>query len=121
MTDPAHPAPMPRPPVAFTITGDLAVLAFSGELHTDALRQLEVELLSQRLREAPEWVLEMSELTHIDLACAYALLRALPPTGNYPAHHPRRTTQPATAPAPRRSGRPHHDRGMTPAHQRGRA
>ncbi|MFH8347728.1 STAS domain-containing protein [Streptomyces sp. NPDC018045] len=53
------------------------VLTLRGELHADTLRMLETRFADPRLREARAWVLELHELTHIDLACAYALLRAL--------------------------------------------
>ncbi|WP_324920881.1 STAS domain-containing protein [Streptomyces sp.] len=58
------------------VGGHRAVLTFSGELEAGTLRELEEQLLDPRLRKAREWVLEMGELTHLDLACAYALLRA---------------------------------------------
>ncbi|HEX5569552.1 MAG TPA: STAS domain-containing protein [Streptomyces sp.] len=64
---------------ALTITvvgGRRAVLTFSGALDAGLLRELEERLLDPLLGEAREWVLEMSDLTHLDLACAYALLRA---------------------------------------------
>lgn len=57
--------------------GRRAVLAFSGVLDAYVLRELEERLLDQRLRQAGAWVLEMSDLERLDLACAYALLRAV--------------------------------------------
>ncbi|MDO0909754.1 STAS domain-containing protein [Streptomyces sp. DT2A-34] len=54
-----------------------AILTFSGVLDAHALRELEERLLDQRLRQAHSWVLEMSDLEQTDLACAYALLRAV--------------------------------------------
>lgn len=54
-----------------------AVLAFSGTLDAPALRVLEELLLDPRLRQPEVWTLEMSGLTHIDLSCAYALLRTV--------------------------------------------
>ncbi|MDX3308150.1 STAS domain-containing protein [Streptomyces sp. ME08-AFT2] len=57
--------------------GQRVVLAFSGVLDAHVLRELEERLLDQRLRQAGVWVLEMSELDRMDLACAYALLRAV--------------------------------------------
>ncbi|MDT0615650.1 STAS domain-containing protein [Streptomyces lancefieldiae] len=54
-----------------------AVLAFSGDLDAHALRVLEELLLDPRLRRPGAWTLEMSGLDHLDLACAYALLRAV--------------------------------------------
>ena len=58
------------------VGGHRVVLTFSGALDTGMLRELEEQLLDPRLGEARGWVLEMSDLTHLDLACAYALLRA---------------------------------------------
>jgi anti-anti-sigma regulatory factor len=57
--------------------GRHAVLVFSGTLDAPALRVLEELLLDHRLREPAAWTLDMSHLDHIDLACAYALLRAV--------------------------------------------
>ncbi|UYQ66209.1 STAS domain-containing protein [Streptomyces peucetius] len=54
-----------------------AVLAFSGVLDAHVLRELEERLLDPHLRQARTWVLEMSGLERIDLACAYGLLRAV--------------------------------------------
>ncbi|MFI8947146.1 STAS domain-containing protein [Streptomyces sp. NPDC053750] len=57
--------------------GQHAVLAFSGVLDSHELRVLEELLLDSRLRSPQEWTLEMRDLDHLDLACAYALLRAV--------------------------------------------
>ncbi|MFJ8702812.1 STAS domain-containing protein [Streptomyces ardesiacus] len=57
--------------------GRQAVLAFSGTLDAPALGVLEELLLDPRLREPGVWTLDMSDLDHIDLACAYALLRTV--------------------------------------------
>ncbi|MGC5041325.1 STAS domain-containing protein [Streptomyces sp. DT190] len=57
--------------------GQRAVLAFSGVVDAHVLRELEERLLDQRLRQAGAWVLEMSDLERLDLACAYALFRAM--------------------------------------------
>jgi anti-anti-sigma regulatory factor len=54
-----------------------AVLVLSGVVDTHTLRELEERLLDPRLRQAGTWVLEMSGLERIDLACAYGLLRAV--------------------------------------------
>ncbi|MBU6532464.1 STAS domain-containing protein [Streptomyces mayonensis] len=54
-----------------------AVLAFTGDLDAPALRVLEELLLEPRLRKTGAWTLEMSGLEHIDLSCAYALLRTV--------------------------------------------
>ncbi|MEU4204999.1 STAS domain-containing protein [Streptomyces sp. NPDC026294] len=78
MTTGASSIPMPTPPVTVTSVDDRrVVLTFRGELHAGTLRALETWFADPRLSEADAWVLEMHELAHIDLACAYALLRAL--------------------------------------------
>ncbi|GAA1544321.1 STAS domain-containing protein [Streptomyces albidochromogenes] len=51
-------------------------LVLAGEIGTDALRELEELLGEPSLREADEWLVDMSRVTRLDLACAYALLRA---------------------------------------------
>lgn len=56
--------------------GEHAVVTFTGVLDTHALRELEALLLDRRLEEAGAWVLDMSGLERLDMACAYALLRA---------------------------------------------
>ncbi|MEU9484164.1 STAS domain-containing protein [Streptomyces decoyicus] len=53
-----------------------AVLTFAGVLDAHALPELEELLGDRRLRQAGTWVWDMSGLERIDLACAYALLRA---------------------------------------------
>ncbi|GHB61565.1 hypothetical protein GCM10010377_60650 [Streptomyces viridiviolaceus] len=62
-----------------------AVLAFSGVLDEHVLRDLEERLLDQRLRQAGSWLLEMSDLQQLDLASAYALLRAMASVPKPPA------------------------------------
>ncbi|MET9255033.1 STAS domain-containing protein [Streptomyces sp. NPDC048182] len=54
-----------------------ADLAFTGVLDAHALRLLEELLLDPRLRRTGSWILEMSALERIDLACAFGLLRAV--------------------------------------------
>ncbi|MFV0137826.1 hypothetical protein ACLGIH_32335 [Streptomyces sp. HMX87] len=55
-----------------------AVLVLSGDLRgAPALRDLEELLLSERLRRSRSWVLELADLDHLGLACAYAVLRAV--------------------------------------------
>ncbi|MEV8312277.1 STAS domain-containing protein [Streptomyces flavidovirens] len=74
-----EPSPTPAPrrlPVALMIEGKVATLVFSGALEARMLRPLEEQLADPRLRHARRWELETSELARIDLACAYALLRA---------------------------------------------
>ncbi|MFB7650364.1 MULTISPECIES: STAS domain-containing protein [unclassified Streptomyces] len=59
------------------VGGQHAALAFSGTLDSHALQVLEELLLDPRLRQPTDWTLEMSGLDHIDLASAYALMRAV--------------------------------------------
>ncbi|MFJ8149879.1 STAS domain-containing protein [Streptomyces sp. NPDC096048] len=77
MTVDPHPPGRPAPVRIAEADGRHAVLAFSGDLDAHALGVLEELLLDHRLREPGAWTLEMSDLHHIDLACAYALLRAV--------------------------------------------
>ncbi|UQA90827.1 STAS domain-containing protein [Streptomyces halobius] len=79
-----------------TTDGQRAVLAFSGVLDAHALRELEELLLDPRLRRAGAWVLEMRAVERIDLACAYAVLRAatsLPETPAVTVRGARRSVQ----------------------------
>lgn len=69
------PAPS-RLPVALTTDAEGATLVFSGALEARMVRPLEEQLADSRLRHARRWELEMSDLARMDLACAYALLRA---------------------------------------------
>ncbi|KIE23374.1 hypothetical protein LK08_30465 [Streptomyces sp. MUSC 125] len=63
--------------VTFTSTdADRAILGFAGEIGTAELRQLEELPGDSRLHAARAWVWDMREVTRLDLACAYALLRA---------------------------------------------
>lgn len=73
--------PRPAAPQATHVAIDTAdeqraVLTFSGVLDSHALRELEERLLDPRLRQADTWVWEMRAVERIDLACAYAVLRA---------------------------------------------
>lgn len=69
--------PGPRSAVAVVAAdGGRAELVLAGDLDLDVLRELEQRFDDPRLREAAEWILDMDGVTHMDLACAYALLRA---------------------------------------------
>ncbi|WP_416475452.1 STAS domain-containing protein [Streptomyces sp. LKA04] len=57
--------------------GHHAVLAFAGTLDSHALQVLEELVMDPRLWEPTDWTLEMSGLENIDLASAYALMRAV--------------------------------------------
>ncbi len=78
--DPRRSSPTTAPVRIAEADGHHAVLAFSGDLDAPALRVLEELLLDHRLREPSTWTLDMTDLHHIDLACAYALLRAVTET-----------------------------------------
>ncbi|MFG2888414.1 STAS domain-containing protein [Streptomyces sp. NPDC048248] len=77
MTSEPRPAAPQATHVAIDTADDQrAVLTFSGVLDSHALRELEERLLDPRLRQADTWVWEMRAVERIDLACAYAVLRA---------------------------------------------
>ncbi|MEV0981145.1 STAS domain-containing protein [Streptomyces sp. NPDC049915] len=52
-------------------------VTLTGDVSTHALRTLEERLDDPRLQGAAHWVLDLRGVTHIELACAYALLRAV--------------------------------------------
>jgi anti-anti-sigma factor len=69
-----------RPRSAMTVVaadGRHVELALAGDLDLDVLRELEERFDDPRLRDADEWILDMGDVVHMDLACAYALLRAV--------------------------------------------
>ncbi|GAU71466.1 hypothetical protein SSP35_41_00100 [Streptomyces sp. NBRC 110611] len=72
------PSPPPHgPAIAVTATdGRRAELALAADFGPGDLRELEQRLSAPALNEAREWIVDMSEVTRFDLACAYALLRA---------------------------------------------
>ncbi|MFI6274561.1 STAS domain-containing protein [Streptomyces sp. NPDC050988] len=77
MTAEPSPTAAPHPlPLVVTAEGQRATLTFSGALEARMVRELEERLADPQLRQTREWLLEMSALTRLDLACAYALLRA---------------------------------------------
>ncbi|MCZ7456614.1 STAS domain-containing protein [Streptomyces sp. WMMC940] len=65
-------------PISIVSTADglRAEVVLTGDIGAATLRELEERLDASPLAEAAEWVVEMSGVTHLDLACAYALLRA---------------------------------------------
>ncbi|MDN3296836.1 STAS domain-containing protein [Streptomyces ficellus] len=76
-SDPSAAAVPQTAPVTITSAdGQRAVLDFRGALDAHMVRELEERFADPRLTEARTWVLNMHNLTRIDLACAYALLRA---------------------------------------------
>ncbi|MEU2494998.1 STAS domain-containing protein [Streptomyces sp. NPDC007883] len=70
-TPPAEPAI-----VVLAADGRRAELVLSGEIGAATLRELEERLDAPPLAGAAECVVDMSGVTRLDLACAYALLRA---------------------------------------------
>ncbi|MFD8306759.1 STAS domain-containing protein [Streptomyces sp. NPDC059690] len=63
--------------VSSTVDGRQAEVTLSGDIDISQLRGLEAELADPRLNQAEHWVLNLHGATHVDLACAYALLRAV--------------------------------------------
>lgn len=90
MTAELHPV---QPPMKITVVdGHLAEVALTGDVNALLLRDLEACLADARLREVEHWVLNMHAVTRIDLACAYALLRAVTAhPGTADVHGARRT------------------------------
>ncbi|GAA4893242.1 STAS domain-containing protein [Streptomyces coeruleoprunus] len=84
MTADPHPPPSAsRPVVDGTVVDGHAVLVLSGEFHPHDARSLEERLTDPRLHAAGRWVLELEDVTRLDLVCAFALMRtvsALPRT-----------------------------------------
>ncbi|MDI9888299.1 STAS domain-containing protein [Streptomyces sp. HNM0645] len=69
--------PSARPIITVsTADGLRAEVVLTGDIGAAALRELEERLDASPLAEAAEWVVDMSGVTHLELACAYALLRA---------------------------------------------
>ncbi|WP_242483221.1 STAS domain-containing protein [Streptomyces sp. HSG2] len=61
--------------------GERAVLMLAGDLSgPSVLRELEELLLDPRLACSPSWVLDTARVDRLDLACAYAVLRAVTTT-----------------------------------------
>ncbi|MFF9115133.1 STAS domain-containing protein [Streptomyces massasporeus] len=70
--------PFVPPGVAITaIDGEGAEVTLSGDVSAVMLRELETLLADLRLQRAQYWVLDMQGVRRIELACAYALLRAV--------------------------------------------
>ncbi|MFF7892322.1 STAS domain-containing protein [Streptomyces sp. NPDC007907] len=90
MTAELHPV---QPPVKITVVdGHLAEVTLTGDISVPLLRDLEACLADARLREVERWVLDMHAVTRIELACAYALLRAVTEhSGTATVHGARRT------------------------------
>ncbi|MEV6396813.1 STAS domain-containing protein [Streptomyces sp. NPDC051907] len=76
MTTENQPPPA-RPAVTVTTAdGRRAELTLVGDIDADVLPALEEQLGAAPLSAAAEWIVDMNAVTRIDLACAYALLRA---------------------------------------------
>ncbi|MFD8236455.1 STAS domain-containing protein [Streptomyces sp. NPDC059696] len=54
-----------------------AEVVLTGEVDVLMLRDLEARLADPRLGKAEHWVLDMRGVTRMELACAYAVLRAV--------------------------------------------
>ncbi|MFK4107656.1 STAS domain-containing protein [Streptomyces sp. NPDC002176] len=74
----------------------LPELILAGDIGADALRELEEVLGAPPLHTAAAWTVDMSQVTRIDLACAYALLRGAtlrPEPADLTIRGPRRAVQ----------------------------
>jgi anti-anti-sigma regulatory factor len=63
--------------VITAIDGRRAEVTLTGDVGSRLLHDLEARLADSRLQHAEHWVLDLYGVTHIELACAYALLRAV--------------------------------------------
>ncbi|WP_311137564.1 STAS domain-containing protein [Streptomyces sp. I6] len=70
-----HTTPHVEPVISVSTAGRRAELVLSGEIGAAVLRELEQRLDAPALAGAAEWVVDLSGVTRLDLACAYALLR----------------------------------------------
>ncbi|MEV1045446.1 STAS domain-containing protein [Streptomyces sp. NPDC049916] len=78
--DEPRPTPSTGPSPAMAVVaadGRAAALVLAGEIGAGALRDLAEFLDDPRLGRAAAWDLDLSGVTHLDLACGYALLRAV--------------------------------------------
>ncbi|MFD3441891.1 STAS domain-containing protein [Streptomyces sp. NPDC058685] len=92
-----HPStPSTARDIAVYAAGQRADLVLAGEIRIDALPELETALSTRPLSTASEWRIDMHDVTYLDLACAYALLRATTTRTDIPAvtiHGPRHTVE----------------------------
>jgi len=64
--------------VTVTTTRDgCAELTLTGDIDAGVLGELEARIDAPPLSDAEEWRVDMTRVHHLDLACAYALLRAV--------------------------------------------
>ncbi|MYZ07266.1 STAS domain-containing protein [Streptomyces sp. SID2999] len=90
-----------EPPVGPVLTVSAAdvrlpELILAGDIGAEALRDLEEVLGAPPLHTATAWTVDMSQVTRIDLACAYALLRGAtlrPEPAELTIRGPRRAVQ----------------------------
>jgi len=69
--------PHPRPGVVISaVDGRHAEVTLRGDIGLPLLCEVEEQLADPRLLTADHWVLNLDGVTRIELACAYALLRA---------------------------------------------
>ncbi|MFI9756281.1 STAS domain-containing protein [Streptomyces collinus] len=67
-----------QPGIVITaIDGRRAEVTLTGDADSRLLHDLEARLADARLQQAEHWVLDLHGVTRIELACAYALLRAV--------------------------------------------
>ncbi|WP_167450292.1 STAS domain-containing protein [Streptomyces spongiicola] len=80
-----HTTPHVEPVISLSTAGRRAELVLSGEIGAAALPELEQRVDAPALAGTTEWVVDMSGVTRLDLACAYALLRVATRTERPPA------------------------------------
>ncbi|WP_244224139.1 STAS domain-containing protein [Streptomyces tirandamycinicus] len=80
-----HATPQAEPVISASTAGRRAELVLHGEIGAATLRELEERLDAPGFAGAAEWVVDMSGVTRLDLACAYALLRVATRPGRAPA------------------------------------
>ncbi|MFJ3659869.1 STAS domain-containing protein [Streptomyces sp. NPDC090119] len=88
----------PIGPVLTVSAADIRLpeLILAGDIGAEALRELEEVLGAPPLHTASAWTVDMSQVTRIDLACAYALLRGAtlrPEPADLTIRGPRRAVQ----------------------------
>ncbi|MER7661721.1 MULTISPECIES: STAS domain-containing protein [unclassified Streptomyces] len=69
----------------YAADGRRAELVLSGEIRTEDLPELERTLNAPPLSRAGEWLIDMHEVTRLELAGAYALIRAITSLREAPA------------------------------------
>jgi anti-anti-sigma regulatory factor len=75
--EPNGTAPSERRVRVVSVDGERAQLALSGEVTGKAALEIEECLVEPVLQGVQEWVLDLSQVTELDTACAFALMRPL--------------------------------------------